>query len=362
MAVLHTNTADAFTPEAYGALVDLAVKAKSVAAKTATVVATNKVTINFPKWIADPAVGWYTENSEITETDPTTGEVSVTPYKTAGLTRISRELRDDSSPAVANLVGSGLANQITRSLDAAYLGDTGANRPNGLLSIDYTSVAVENLGWLNLDPFISARFAASAAGSELTSWIVSPTTAENLSQVRVEAGSNLPLLEFVEDGLRVVGLPVLVSDQVDAGTVAWGIPREHVVAVLRQGTEVVASADAAFAHDAILIRGVARWGLGYLNEPGVIRLTASPVAYSLDLGGASGGTYTLSVNGKATAAIAYNANAAAIKSAIVAIDDGIGATDVTVTGSGPFAIGVPGTLTANFASLTGATSPALNNA
>lgn len=270
MAVQHSNTADAFTPKGYGALVDLAVKAKSVAARTATVVGTNRVTVAFPKWVADPGVGWYAELGTISATDPTTAEVEVTPRKVAGITRLSRELRDDSSPDVANLVGEGLANQITRSLDAAYLGNTTTNGPSGLLSISYTEVDT-GTSLTNLDKFIEARYAAEENGSKLTSWIVSPETAEALSKLKTASGSNQSLIQFVEDDLRVVGLPVLVSNQVDASTLFWGIPKAHVVAVLRQGTEVETSKDAGFYNDAVDIRAVARWGLGFLNPAGVIR-------------------------------------------------------------------------------------------
>jgi len=92
MTMPHSNTADAFTPEDYGKAVDLAVKATSVAARSATVVGTDKVKINFPIWTADPAVGWYNENDEIAETDGATDEVECTPTKTAALTPISNEL------------------------------------------------------------------------------------------------------------------------------------------------------------------------------------------------------------------------------------------------------------------------------
>jgi hypothetical protein len=37
-----------------------------------------------------------------------------------------------------------------------------------------------------------------------------------------------------EDGLVVAGLPVLVSDQVDAATLFWGIPKSHVVRELNR--------------------------------------------------------------------------------------------------------------------------------
>lgn len=270
MAVQHSSVADAFTPTDYGKLVDLAVKAKSVAARTATVVGTGGVKIAFPKWVSDPAVAWYAELATITATDPNTGEVEVTPKKVAGITRVSREMRDDSTPAVANLVADGLANQITRSLDGAYLGNTTTNGPSGLLSTAYTTVDT-GASITNLDAFVSARFASEAAGSKLTSWIVRPAVAETLSKLKVATGSNQSLISFVEDDLRVVGLPVLISDQVDANTLFWGIPREHVVAVLRQGTEVETSKDSGFYNDAVDIRAVARWGIGFLNPGGVVR-------------------------------------------------------------------------------------------
>ena len=46
---------------------------------------------------------------------------------------------------------------------------------------------------------------------------------------------------------------------------------------------------------------------------------------------------------------------------IVAIDDGFTADDVTVTGSaGEFVVTVPGTLTGDFTSLSGATDPSVS--
>ena len=39
-------------------------------------------------------------------------------------------------------------------------------------------------------------------------------------------------------GIVVAGLPVLVSDQVDANTLFWGIPKQHVMFVQRKGTAV----------------------------------------------------------------------------------------------------------------------------
>lgn len=268
MTMLHSTTADAFTPEDYGKLVDLAVKANSVAARTATVVETDKVKINFPLWTADPAVGWYAENELINETDGSTDEVEVIPTKTAGLTPISNELADDSTPAIADIVGGALSNQIARAIDKAYLSNTTAKGPNGLLSAAYTPVDT-GASLANLDPFITARFAAKAAGSDLTSWIMSAETAEAVSKLKVQTGSNQNLVQFVEDGLVVAGLPAVVSDQVDAETLFWGIPQAHTVLVMRKGTKVERFPNVQ--RDGIWLRAVSRLGIGFLNPAGVVR-------------------------------------------------------------------------------------------
>ncbi len=263
-----TTTAAAFTPEDFGDLVDKAVKARSIAARSARVFSTSRDKVTFPVWVADPDVAFYGELDTIAETDGDTDEITVNIYKTAGISLLSNELRDDSDPAVADLLGRGLANKIGRAVDGAYLGNTTSKGPNGLLSISYTSVNT-GAGLTNLDPFIEARYAAEDNGSQLTSFIVSPTTAETISKLKVANDSNQNLVQFVEDGIRIAGLPVLVSDQVDAQTVFWGIPRDHVVLVMRKGTTV--ERFPAVHQDGTYVRAVSRFGIGFLNEAGVVR-------------------------------------------------------------------------------------------
>lgn len=75
----------------------------------------------------------------------------------------------------------------------------------------------------------------------------------------------------------------------------------------------------------------------------------------------TGGTFTLSYGGKTTAGIAYNAAGSAVKSALVALDDGYGTSDWAVSGSGPYAVTAPasGALTGSGTALTGGTTPAV---
>lgn len=84
-------------------------------------------------------------------------------------------------------------------------------------------------------------------------------------------------------------------------------------------------------------------------------------------GGPTGGTFTLTFGAQTTTGIAYNASAATVQAALVALSS-IGANNVTVTGSagGPWLVDFTGTLgyaaqtlmTANSSGLTGGSSPA----
>ncbi len=67
----------------------------------------------------------------------------------------------------------------------------------------------------------------------------------------------------------VAGLPVVISDQVDASTLFWGIPNNHVVLVVRKGTKVEKFPNVQ--KDGQWLRAVARHGIGFLNPAGVVR-------------------------------------------------------------------------------------------
>lgn len=87
-----------------------------------------------------------------------------------------------------------------------------------------------------------------------------------------------------------------------------------------------------------------------------------PASRSLSITGSpTGGTFTLVFNGKTTGNIAYNATAAAVKSALVALDDGFAASAWSTSGGAlPSAvtIGAPsGVLTVGANALTGGTDP-----
>lgn len=272
MAVLDSNLAQAWTPEDYGKLVDLVLAEKSVAFQAGTKITTASETIRFPRITADPAVGWYAENTQITLTDPTTDEIVVTPRAVKGLTQISNEAAADTNPAVADQVGRSLARSIAKKVDAAFFGNTVVNGPSGLLSL--SGINVVDTGTItlsSLDAFHEAKAAALADGAELTHFILAADVALALSKAKEQTGSNKSLFENVGDGVTLAGVKVLVSVDIPAGN-AWGLDSSQVLVVQRTGTTITKSTEAAFDFDATQVRGTARVGFGFANPAGVVRL------------------------------------------------------------------------------------------
>lgn len=273
MAVTNAGLQTAFTPEDYGALIDTVIAEKSIAFQAGTVISTGSETIRFPKITADPAVGWYAENTQISLTDPTTNELVVTPKKVAGLTQISNEAADDSNPAVADQVGRTLARSIAKKIDAAFFGNTVTNGPSGLLSLNgINEIDTDTLPFTNLDAFHTAKSDALADGATLTHFILAPDVALALSLTKdLTTGSNKGLLDAVGDGVTLAGVPVLVSTDVAAGN-AWGVDASQIFVVQRTGTTVTRSTDAAFDYDAIQVRATARISWGFANPAGIVRI------------------------------------------------------------------------------------------
>lgn len=133
--MLNSTNPALLRPEDVGALVVQPVAAASVAMQVATIVTTDSPSYRIPIITADSTAGWYAEGAAITPSDATTDEVDVVPLKVAGLTVISRELANDSSPAAATQVGESLARDIARRIDQAFFANTTSNGPSGLLSI-----------------------------------------------------------------------------------------------------------------------------------------------------------------------------------------------------------------------------------
>lgn len=148
---------------------------------------------------------------------------STTPYKAAGMTVISNELVEDSSPAALGLCGDGLREAVAQAVDTKFLSadaiSAGVN-PAGILNSiaaissnggDAQSIATDVKALFA--PFISAKNTRGRFA-----WVMTPTTALALSLMKNALGQpEYPTL--TASGGTWQGYPVFTGDNVGVGDV-----------------------------------------------------------------------------------------------------------------------------------------------
>ncbi len=274
---LYTSTADVggILPDAFGPLVVQPALDASVFAQIATIVTTPSTHYRVPIVAEDPTAAWVAEGDEITPDDPTLEELTVTPPKVAGLTIISRELADDSSPAAVQVVGDGLARDIARRIDQAAFAGLASPAPAGLTTLSGVQTYVNAGAFGNLDFAAEAISKAEQVGATITSFITSPATALALAKIKQATGSNQPVLGLDATSATsrsILGVPLLVSQYVAANTL-WAIDSSRVWLVVREDTTVEADRSVYFTSDRVAVRAIMRAGLGFTHPQAVVKVT-----------------------------------------------------------------------------------------
>jgi HK97 family phage major capsid protein len=273
-----TSTVGGILPQDWGPLIVEPVTAAAICLRpsVSTVIGTDSVKFHLPVVNADAGAAWLTEGQTITPTDPTISELVITPAKVGGLTVVSSELANDSSPAAAQLVGMGLARSIAQKLDAAFFGNLTAPAPAGLGSLANSAVSrvIAGVAPTTLDAFAQAISLVAQDGAEITSWCANPVDALLIQTLKLGTGYAGYLLGGgAENGTaaQILGLPLLVSAQIPQGVI-WGLAAARNTVIMRNLVEVAVSADAYFNSDQIAVRATMRVGIGFPTPKAVAKI------------------------------------------------------------------------------------------
>ena len=109
--------------------------------------------VTIPKMTAGNTAYWLAdENTQITESQPTIGQLSLSPKNVAALTELSHQLLQQSSPDAENLVLSSIARDIGLAVDVGVLRGSGnSGQPTGIAttgsigSVSGTSLAAAGI-------------------------------------------------------------------------------------------------------------------------------------------------------------------------------------------------------------------------
>ncbi len=285
MTLLLSGSPRTWTPEQVGDLIVRPVTSASVAMTATKTVPTDPSVTSFgvPLVTGDPVAKAVAEGAEITPSDIQLGEDRDVFHKYAGLSIISRETAEDSSPAVADVIGQRLANDIARAIDADFFGTRAGNNTiplKGLGNVaDATQVAAA--AWKDADPFTEAVYRAQEAGATITSFVTSPAVALKLAQLKESTTSNRDLLQPdpTAPAVRMIdGVPLLISPAVADGIV-WGLPNDgRVLLPIRQDVDLVRDESAFFTSDRVAIRATMRITALFSHPAAIVKITGPATA------------------------------------------------------------------------------------
>lgn len=149
-------------------------------------IGTNLVYI--PRETGIATVGWTAEGAPKPSTDQTMGQLAVNIFTLAGISKVSKQLLDDSSPAVDMLVRKDLGRLLGQAEDIAFLVGTGAGQPTGILNT--TGILTGALGTATIADALASGIAAIQANyyGDPEAIVMNP---RHLNVIRTAKDSNL---------------------------------------------------------------------------------------------------------------------------------------------------------------------------
>jgi HK97 family phage major capsid protein len=169
--------------------------------------------LSIPKYATGTTTGWVAENAALAASDMTFDSVTMSPKHAGGLTEMSRQLLQQSSPDVEQLVRNDLSAMLAQAIDSALIKGGGANEPVGVLAAAGTqSSSLAVLSWANVLEMLELAEIANATSS---SWLTSPKVKTKLAQTLKDAG----LPGYLLENGKMADLPFYSTNQVPLNTV-----------------------------------------------------------------------------------------------------------------------------------------------
>ena len=164
--------------------------------------------VSIPKYATGNSAGWVAENAAITESSAMTFDsVTLTPKHAGGMSQMSRQLIQQGSPDIEQLVRGDLSFLLAQAIDSALIAGGGTNEPTGVLStVGIQTASLSTLSWANLVAMASKLDLVNATPN---AWLLGATPKAKLMALVDTTG--LPV-KFLDNG-RMMNLPAYATNQ-----------------------------------------------------------------------------------------------------------------------------------------------------
>lgn len=174
--------------------------------------------IAIPKYTTGLSAGWIAEGSNVAAAgDMTFSTVSLTPKHAGGVTEMSRQLIQQSSPDVEQLIRDDLSFVLAQAIDSALIKGGGSNEPVGILANLAATGGVQTgslatLSWANVLELIEK---AELVNAPVSSWLTQPAVATKLRSTLKDSAAGAG---YLMEGGRMADMPIYVTNQVPTNT------------------------------------------------------------------------------------------------------------------------------------------------
>ncbi len=215
--------------------------------------------LSIPKHGSSTTSGWVAEGGNLGTSDMTFGSVPLTPKHVGGISEMSRQLIQQSSPDIEQLLRDDMAFQIAQAIDSALIDGGGTNEPVGLLStVGIQTANLATLSWANILEMLEKLEIANA---EAANWLTSPQVKTKLASTLKATG----IAGYLMEAGKMADLPVHVTNQVpvvtgtpDTGQLIVGDWSQVLLGIWSELDILVNPFDStAYARGGVLVRAMA---------------------------------------------------------------------------------------------------------
>lgn len=165
--------------------------------------------VDIPGLKASATAGWVAENAAITASDMQFRKVQLSPKHCGAMTEFSRNMLQQSSPDVEQLVRNDFAAVLAEAVDKAAINGAGTTEPVGILQASGTqSQSLATLSWANILAMLEK---IETSNGSATAFLTHPKVITALRKTLKESG--LPGY-LMDDNRSMAGFPVAGSNLV----------------------------------------------------------------------------------------------------------------------------------------------------
>lgn len=219
-AAQTTTTAAGIVPEDFRAdqFVGILRNALVVRSLGARVLPNLRGDVVIPRQKTSATAQWLAEGDALTDTGMTFDNITMTPRHVGAITELSRQLLQQSNPAIEQLVRDDFITVVSAAVDKALVHGDGVKQPTGLLlAAGTTTATLATLNWASIQTVIEKLALLNITPN---AWLTHPAVATILKTTLRETG----LPGYLLDGGSVADIPLTATNQLDskAGAPATG--------------------------------------------------------------------------------------------------------------------------------------------